>query len=77
MASKVGGNPEVVTPGVCGELSDGDSATALAEKLGLFRQIDCEGYARYSAGALAMGARFTPDRVVDSYEAHLQTLFQH
>ncbi|RSV35872.1 glycosyltransferase [Sphingomonas sp. ABOLD] len=76
VASKVGGNPEVVTPGVCGELYDGDSAAGLAEKLGLFRQIASEDYARYSSGALAMGAMFTPDRVVDSYEAHLQTLFQ-
>ncbi|WP_084582922.1 glycosyltransferase family 4 protein [Sphingomonas azotifigens] len=75
VASRVGGNPEVVTPGVCGELYDGDSASDLAEKIGLFRQISSEGYARYSAGALAMGATFAPDKVVDSYESHLQSLF--
>jgi glycosyltransferase involved in cell wall biosynthesis len=74
VASDVGGNPEVVRPGVSGELYDGTSARELAEKITLFRQISPEGYARYSTGALAMGETFTPDNVVDSYEGHLQRL---
>ncbi|MHA6719238.1 glycosyltransferase family 4 protein [Sphingomonas sp. RS6] len=74
VASNVGGNPEVVTPGVCGELYDGDDAADLAEKIDLFRRMSAEAYARYSAGALAMGAMFMPDQVVDRYESHLRRL---
>lgn len=75
VASDVGGNPEVVTPGLCGELYDGDSAAALAQKLDLFRQISSDRYAQYSVGARAMGAMFMPERVIDSYEGHLRQLF--
>lgn len=75
VASRVGGNPEVVTSGFCGELYDGDSAADLAEKLDLFRRMSSDEYRSYSAGALAMGAMFMPDTVVDSYEGHLRQLF--
>lgn len=75
IASRVGGNPEVVTPGRCGELYDGESPTDLAEKIQFFRHLSAQGYSAYSAAALEMGAVFTPDAVIDRYEGHLERVF--
>ncbi len=75
VASRVGGNPEVVTPGETGELYEGEDAAELAEKIQHFRTLPAETYAHYSAGALDMGGVFTSGAVIDRYESHLEKLF--
>lgn len=71
IASRVGGNPEVIREGETGELYDGEDPAELAANMQRFRDMSNARYTTYSAGALALGAMFTPDAVIDAYEGYL------
>ncbi|MGE2728584.1 glycosyltransferase family 4 protein [Mycolicibacterium vaccae] len=76
IASRVGGHPEIVDEGTCGQLYVADDASELTERMQMFREMPNETYRSYSESALRQGEIFTPKAVLDSFERHMRSLFR-
>ncbi|NIJ08070.1 glycosyltransferase involved in cell wall biosynthesis [Sphingomonas vulcanisoli] len=74
IAADTGGIPEVLEDGVTGLIYPAQDTTALARALDRFRTMPADEYRRFSAAALARGAHYQTDAVVDSFEARVEAL---
>ena len=74
IAARTGGIPELIDTDSTGFLYDPEDAGALSDLMLRYRTMDDETYARMSAAALRKSDLFTPEAVLDAYEARVEVL---